>query len=175
MNLLTAVLLNWFKAFVLVAAAHTAPWTAGYLLGHRLGAPIDAGVRLPDGHRLLGDHKTWRGCVAAILACALAAALVGYSVRLGLAFAALSLAGDAASSFIKRRLRLAPGTEIPGLDQIPEALAPLLTLSPELGIGVGGACALTGIFLLVDLATMPLRHRPSSGDGPEGSRPRFDR
>jgi len=170
MNSLTAVLLNWFKAFVLVAAAQTAPWAAGYFLGHRLGAPIDAGLKLPDGRRLLGDHKTWRGFVAAVLACAVAASLLGYSVRLGLAFAALSLAGDAASSFIKRRLHLAPGTEIPGLDQIPEALAPLLTLCRRLGIGVGGACALTGIFLLIDLATMPLRHRPSSGDGPKRSR-----
>ena len=162
MNYLTPVPLNWIKAFVLLAAAQTAPWAAGYFLGHRLAAPIDAGVRLPDGRRLLGDHKTWRGVIAAVLTCAPAAALLGYSVGLGIAFAGLALAGDAASSLIKRRLRLEPGAEIPGLDQIPEALTPLLALSTPLGIGAGAVCALTFVFTLADLAAMPLRRpRPN--------------
>ena len=143
---------------MLLAAAHTAPWAAGRLLRGRWAAPIDSGMTFTDGRRLLGDHKTWRGFAAALLVCALLAPILGYSVRLGLAFAALALTGDAASSLIKRRLHLAPGTEIPVLDQIPEALAPLLTLSGPLGISVSGAWALTGVFLLLDLAAMPLRH-----------------
>jgi len=69
----------------------------------------------------------------------------------------LALAGDAASSLIKRRLRLEPGAEFPGLDQIPEALLPLLSLSSPLGIGVGAVWTLTGVFTLADLAAMPLR------------------
>jgi hypothetical protein len=115
---------------------------------------------LPDWLKaltLLGDHKTWRGAVAAVLTCAPAAALFGYPVGLGIAFAGLALAGDAASSLIKRRLRLEPGAEIPGLDQIPEALTPLLALSTPLGIGAGAVCALTVVFTLADLAAMPLR------------------
>lgn len=127
----------WLKAFMLLGAAHVAPWAAAYLLGDRLAAPIDAGVTLADGRRLLGEHKTWRGLIAGMLTCALAAAFLGYPLRLGLEFAALALIGDAASSLIKRRLRLVPGTEVPGLDQIPEALTPLLTLSGPLGIGTG--------------------------------------
>lgn len=156
-----AVLPNWLKALVLVGVAHSAPWAAGYLLGDRLAAPIDARMTLSDGRRLLGEHKTWRGLVAAMLACALAGALLGYSVALGIALAALALAGDAASSLIKRRLRLEPGAECPGLDQIPEALAPLLALSEPLGIGVGAACMLTGVFMMADLAAMPLRRHPA--------------
>jgi CDP-diglyceride synthetase len=160
-----AALPNWFKALTLLGGAHTAPWAVGRLLGNRLAAPIDAGVTLGDGRRLLGDHKTWRGAVAAILTCAPGAALLGYSVGLGIAFASLALAGDAASSLIKRRLRLEPGAEFPGLDQIPEALTPLLALSTPLGIAAGTVWALTGVFTLADLAAMPLRrHRPSDSD-----------
>jgi CDP-diglyceride synthetase len=158
----------WLKALILLCAAHAAPWAAAYLFGDRLVAPIDAGMTLTDGRRLLGEHKTWRGLVAAMLTCAIAAAFLGYSVRLGLEFAALALTGDAISSLIKRRLSLAPGTEILGLDQIPEALAPLLILSGPLGIGTRGAFALTGIFILTDLAMMPLRRHDSSGDGSGG-------
>jgi CDP-archaeol synthase len=163
---LAAVLPSWLRAFVLLGAAHAAPWAAGYFLGHRLGAPMDAGMTLADGRRLLGDHKTWRGLIAAVLACALAAAVLGYSVTLGMAFAALALAGDAASSLIKRRLRLQPGAEFPALDQIPEALTPLLALSAPLGIDLRTVWALTGVFLLADLAAMPLRRHPSPHDAP---------
>jgi CDP-archaeol synthase len=164
MTSFAAALPNWLKALVLLGAAHTAPWAAGYLLAHRLGAPIDAGMTLTDGRRLLGDHKTWRGLLAAILACALASTLLGYSVTLGIAFAALALAGDAASSLIKRRLRLEPGAECPGLDQIPEALTPLLALSAPLGINAGTACVLAGVFMLADIAAMPLRRHPPPDD-----------
>ncbi|MDE2049549.1 MAG: CDP-archaeol synthase [Gammaproteobacteria bacterium] len=159
-----AALPDWLKAFVLLGAAHSAPWAAGYLLGQRLSAPIDAGMTLADGRRLLGAHKTWRGLAAAVLACALAAVLVGYTVTLGVTFAVLALAGDAASSLIKRRLRLRPGTEFPGLDQIPEALTPLLVLSAPLRIDVGAVWTLTGVFMLADLAAMPLRHHPPPRD-----------
>jgi CDP-archaeol synthase len=161
---LAAVLPNWLRAFVLLGAAHSAPWAAGYLFGHRLSAPIDAGMKLTDGRRVLGAHKTWRGLVAAMLTCALVGPLLGYSVGLGIAFAILALAGDAASSLIKRRLRLEPGAELPGLDQIPEALTPLLALSAPLGIGVGTVWTLTGVFMLADLAAMPLRRHPPPDD-----------
>lgn len=161
---LAAMLPNWLKVLVLLGVAHSAPWAAGYLLGDRLAAPIDAGITLSDGQRLLGNHKTWRGLIAAMLTCALAGALVGYSASLGIIFAALALAGDAASSLIKRRLRLQPGAECVGLDQIPEALAPLLALSGSLGIGVATACILTGVFMMADLVAMPLRRHPPPRD-----------
>lgn len=169
MTSFTAALPNWLSALLLVGAAHAAPWAAGYLLGHRSSAPIDGGMTLTDGQRLLGEHKTWRGLLTAMAACALAATLLGYSVTLGIAFAVLALTGDAASSFVKRRLRLKPGSEFPGLDQIPEALTPLLVFSAPLGIGVGTALLLTGVFMLADLAAMPLRrHRPPD-EKPSGS------
>ncbi len=162
MNPHAVALPAWLSSLILLAAAHTTPWAAGRVLGDRLAAPIDFGMSSADGRRLLGDHKTWRGLVAGMLACAVAAWLLGYPVSLGLAFGALALAGDVASSLIKRRMGLSPGREIPGLDQIPEALAPLLCLSGALGIGVSGAWTVTGVFLLLDLMTIPLRHHASS-------------
>jgi CDP-diglyceride synthetase len=158
MHFVAPMLPAWLTALVLLVAAHATPWAAARLLGDRLAAPIDGGMKLRDGRRLLGEHKTWRGLVVAMLGCALAAALLGDTLLLGLEFAAWSVAGDLASSLVKRRLRLEPGTEIPGLDQIPEALAPLLVLCGPLGIGTVGALAVTGVFMLADLALIPLRH-----------------
>lgn len=148
---------HWLRALLLLTAANAAPWLAAWSLGSRFAAPIDAGMTFTDARPLLGSHKTWRGIVAAMLVCAALAPVLGYSARLGVAFAALAVAGDAASSLIKRRLHLSPGTETPGLDQIPEGLIPLLCLARPLGISVGGAFALTGVFLLLDLAAIPLR------------------
>ncbi len=153
---------SWLSALVLLTAVHAAPWAAGRLLGARFSAPIDAGLAWFDGRRLLGENKTWRGLLAGMTISAVAAPLLGYSIRLGLAFAALALTGDAASSFIKRRCDLPPGTEVLALDQLPEALIPLLWLYGPLGIGVTRACLVAGVFLLLDLAVMPLRHPTSS-------------
>lgn len=157
---------QWLKAFALLSVAHAAPWAAGRAFGHRLATPLDAGITLPDGRRLLGDHKTWRGLVSSVLTCVLTAALLGYPVRLGLAFSILAVVSDAASSFVKRRLRLKPGAELPGLDQIPEALVPLLALHHPLGISVRAAVTLTFVFLVADLAVMPLRHPASTPPRP---------
>lgn len=142
----------------MVIAANMAPWAAGRLLRAHLSAPLDCNVRLPDETRLLGDHKTWRGVLAGEIVCAVAGRLLGYSWTLGFVFAALSLAADAISSFVKRRLRLAPGAEIPALDQLPEALLPLLVLARPLGISVAAAFAVAIAFLCLDVATVRLRH-----------------
>jgi hypothetical protein len=144
-------------AFLMVMAANVAPWAAGRLLGTRWSAPLDCGMRLGDGTRLLGEHKTWRGVLASELGCAVLARLLGYSYGLGVAFATLSLTADAASSFAKRRLRLAPGTEVVALDQLPEALLPLLALGSTLGISVTQALVIALLFLGLDMACLPLR------------------
>jgi hypothetical protein len=143
----------------LVIVANVAPWAAGRLLGSRFNAPLDLSVRLRDGSRLFGGHKTWRGLVAGVLACALAAQLLGRGLGLGLAFGALSLAADTASSFIKRRLSAAPGYEFPLLDQLPEALLPLLVLSRPLQLGILECSGIAGVFALLDMASAHLRHR----------------
>lgn len=146
------------EALALTVLAHATPWAAGRLLGSRLAAPLDGGLRLPDGERLLGAHKTWRGVISSMLVCALATAGAGRGALLGGAFGLLAMIGDGAASLIKRRMRLAPGREIPGLDQLPEALLPLLLLATPLGITPVEALGLALVFALLDLASMRLRH-----------------
>ena len=155
---------EWTRRLIglgLVVVTNVAPWAAGKLFGARLNLPLDFGTTLGDGSRVLGEHKTWRGLVAGVLACALAAQLLGCGFALGLAFGSLSLAADTVSSFAKRRLSVAPGHEFPILDQLPEALLPLIVLSRPLELGILECFGLAGVFSLLDLATLRLRHRES--------------
>jgi len=149
----------WLAALLLLAAAHSAPVLAARALGSRWAAPIDGGVILADAERLFGAHTTWRGVLASLLLCALLAGLLGEPVRLGLIFAALAMSADLLTSGLKRRLHAPAGREIPLLDQLPEALVPLLVLHHALRIGWQTACLLCGAFLVLDLLVLPLRHR----------------
>lgn len=93
------------------------------------GTPIDLGSRFPDGRRVLGDGKTFRGFVGALLTGGAMALLIlnPLSPALGLprftvaAAAGLSggaLLGDVGASFLKRRIGLNRGGMAPGLDQL---------------------------------------------------------
>lgn len=155
---------RWFGALLLVMAANVAPWAAGRYLSRYWRAPLDGGATLADGTRVLGDHKTWRGLVVGVLACAVVAWPLDIPLLLGVAFGALSLAADTATSFIKRRLRLQPGTEIPVVDQLPEALVPLLVLARPLGLGLIESITIALVFLLLDLATIRQRHPSDRSD-----------
>ena len=120
----------WEKTvlLLLLIVANGAPILVAWRLGPRWAWPLDAGLVLGDGHRLLGESATLRGLAAAVVATALLSGVLG----LGLGF--LAMAGDALSSLIKRRLGLEPGAKATGLDQIPEALLPLLVVAGPLGL-----------------------------------------
>ena len=119
---------------------------------------MDGGRTLVDGTRLLGSHKTWRGLIAAVIACAVAAQFIGLRFGLGAAFGALALVGDAASSFVKRRMRTRPGAEVFGLDQLAEAILPSLVLRGPLGLGFVDILIVAAIFTLLDVAATKARH-----------------
>jgi len=146
-------------ALLLLCAANIAAWAAGRLCGDRWAAPLDFGIVLGDGERLFGSHKTWRGLLAGTVADAILAAVIGKGFLLGAGFGAASLLGDALSSAVKRRLRTQPGTEVPGLDQVPEALLPLAIFAPALDLGMGMIAAITVVFMLLDIAATRWRHR----------------
>jgi CDP-2,3-bis-(O-geranylgeranyl)-sn-glycerol synthase len=148
-----------FCALLLLMAANSAAWLTGRLLGAHLAAPLDAGLMLPDGTRLLGSHKTWRGLVVGALAAALVAPLCGHPAALGLAFGALSLTGDAASSALKRRMHLAPGAQAPLLDQALEALLPLAVLRLPLALSWMDVVLVAGGFIVLDVAATAIRTR----------------
>jgi len=152
-------ILNASQALLLIVVSNSVPWAAGQLLGRRWAAPLDLGAVLWDGKRLFGSHKTWRGLVAGTLASGLVGAFTGLSFVLGAGVGAVSLVADALSSAVKRRLRLAPGTEVLGLDQLPEALLPLLIFAPALSIGALEIVAATAAFLILDVLVTRLRHR----------------
>lgn len=163
-------LVSGLRALLLVGVASSVPWALGRLCGTRWAWPLDFGCRLADGERLFGDHKTWRGLVAGIVGCAAAGALLGAGYLVGAAAGFLALAGDAASSAIKRRLRRPPGAEVPGLDQLPEALLPLLVLREPLGLSVPAVIVVTLVFAGLDIALTPLRHPHRNGNGHEQAR-----
>ena len=142
-----------------MVTANTVAWAAARLLGTRWDAPLDGGVALRDGTRLLGSHKTWRGLVAAVVCCAIVARFAGLGFGLGAAFGALALLGDAASSFIKRRLRMRPGAEVLGLDQLAEVLLPLGVLWQPLGVGPVDILVIATAFLVLDVASTTWRHQ----------------
>ncbi len=100
-----------------------------------LNTPIDNGVSLGGSH-ILGQNKTWRGLISAIVgSCAMALVLfwinsvfelddlwiyssIKHSVLFGVFVGFLVILGDAVGSFIKRRLRIDSGKPFIPIDQI---------------------------------------------------------
>jgi len=154
------------ELLILLLLANGTPVVAARLLGERWGAPLDGGRRAWDGRRWLGPSKTVRGFVVAVLLVAPAAAAFGHPVWLGVLFAMASLLGDAASSFVKRRLDIEPSGRATGLDQIPEALLPLLVCYQLLALTPAVVVAVVALFVLGQVLMSPLmyrlgiRHRP---------------
>jgi len=144
---------------LLLIVANGAPLVASRLLGRRLASPVDGGCRWRDGRPLLGPSKTWRGLVVGALACAMLAVLLGYGFYFGLLYGVLALAGDLLSSFLKRRLGLAASARAIGLDQLPEAVLPMLMAWWVLGLGILQAALVVAVFALLNICLSPLLYR----------------
>lgn len=153
-------------SLLLLLTANGAPIIASYLLRDRGAWRVDAGKVFPDHEPLLGQSKTWRGILVAVLGCWLMALLLGYPGVLGIQFASYAMLGDLFSSFLKRRLHVPPSGRMIGLDQVPEALLPLLFLHQELALGVMEIMVIVGVFVLLDegisrwLYRWHIRNRP---------------
>lgn len=142
---------------LLILLANGAPLIVGYLLSNRWQTPIDGGRFHHDGYRLLGPSKTWRGLVSALLACTLAAPLIGFSPQVGFLVALTAMLGDLISSFGKRRLGLRSSAVAMGIDQIPEALLPaVLVGGVYLNLTAADIAVVVLGFVLVEL----LSNRP---------------
>lgn len=146
-------------ALALLIAANATPVIAAKLADERWSAPLDFGCVLADGERLFGSHKTWRGLVSGILAAVITAAVMGVPLWLGAGFAMASLLADALSSAIKRRMKLRPGTEYLGLDQLGEALLPLILFARALSLNAEEVAVATVVFSVLDVAVTRLRQR----------------
>lgn len=144
----------------MLITANAVPVVVGKLVNDRWAWPLDFGYVLPDGERLFGSHKTWRGLISGIVAATAAAELMDLPGWLGAAFAAVSLLADALSSMVKRRMKLAPGAESLGLDQLGEALLPLVLFAGALSLEPVQVIIVTLAFAMVDVAFTRLGHRP---------------
>ncbi|MCX2980551.1 CDP-archaeol synthase [Halieaceae bacterium IMCC14734] len=125
-------------------------------MSNRFNRPVDGGLVLGDGFPLFGSSKTWRGLVAALMLSAAAALLLGLPLLAGLALGAGSMCGDLLSSFIKRRLGRASSTQFLGLDQIPEALLPLLVGLVWFDYSWLAMALIVAAFFVLELTTSPL-------------------
>jgi hypothetical protein len=151
---------------LLLGVANGAPMFAGQVLKERLATPLDLGSRLPDEQPIFGRSKTIRGLIVSIVCTAAVAALLGAGWRTGAELAALSMLGDLLSSFLKRRLRLPPHAQAFGLDQIPEALVPVLVLQTRLGLTAWDIAVLVGAFIILEIMLSRLLFRLHLRDRP---------
>ncbi len=95
--------------------------------------PVDLGYVLRDGHRILGDGKTWEGLVLGTAFGGAVGALIytwfGISENPFL-IAFLGLCGDMLGSFVKRRMGLKRGEHAPLLDELDFLAPPLVYTHP---------------------------------------------
>lgn len=139
------------KLLLMLITANGIPIILHRSLGATFSHPVDGGLLLPDGYPLFGYSKTWRGIITGIAGATIVAALLGFSVLFGIVFGLLSLLGDLLSSFIKRRMKRPPSSKAIGIDQIPEALLPLIAGAYWLDYGLNTIVIVTLSFFILNL------------------------
>jgi hypothetical protein len=151
--------------FLLVLANGT-PVFAKKILGERFAYPLDGGVEFVDGRPLFGRSKTIRGVLLAVLVTMAGGSLIGVEWVIGFLVGSLAMAGDLLSSFLKRRMDLPPSSRASGLDQLPEALFPLLACRNLLSLTMADIGATAALFFIGEvlfsrvLYAARLRDRP---------------
>ena len=154
------------KLLLLILIANGVPVIATAVCGQWGARPLDSGRKLSDGQRLWGDSKTWRGLLLALSITGLAALALGLPALIGVIIGAAAMLGDLLSSFVKRRLGMASSSMALGLDQIPEALLPLLAVAGEFGLSWSTIILTTLGFMALELALsqalfrLGVRNRP---------------
>jgi hypothetical protein len=160
---------DWMLSLQLLALlgiANGTPIVAKKLLQDRLSASLDGGITLPDGEPLFGTSKTVRGVILSVVATAGSAALLHLDWSTGAAIAGLSMLGDLFSSFVKRRLHLPLHAQAFGLDQIPEALLPLLIVKEQFNLTSNDIAVLVIAFIVLELVLSRILFRLKIRDRP---------
>jgi len=154
------------KLLALLTLANGTPLMAKNLLRDRAAYPLDGGLRFVDGRPLFGPSKTIRGIILSILITSAGAPLFGLPSKLGALVAALAMAGDLFSSFLKRRIRLLSGEKATGLDQVPESLFPLLACRNWLSLTASEIAITVVIFFVGEVLVSRLLHKLHLRDRP---------
>jgi len=153
-----AILLH-LKLLVLLAVANGAPLIGHTLLRQRWNAPVDGGVRFWDRRPVFGPSKTMRGVALALISTPIAAVLLGLEASSGVLIGAAAMLGDLCSSFIKRRLGLAPSSQALIVDQVPESLFPLLAVRARFDLSAVDIVSLVLAFVVLELLLSRLLYR----------------
>jgi CDP-archaeol synthase len=140
------------QLLALLVVANGTPIVVGKILGKTFAYPIDGGWELTDGKPLFGSSKTLRGVALSLLATTAFAPVIGLDWRIGALVALTAMIGDLISSFLKRRMGLAPSSRAISLDQIPESLLPLLACAFFLPLTFFDVVVATSIFFIGELA-----------------------
>lgn len=162
----TFVTQDQIQLLLLIIVANGAPIVLRALLKNRFDTAIDFGYRLAGNSPLFGKSKTWRGFTGSVVITSIGAVLLGYSMATGALIAVYAILGDLFSSFIKRRLGLAPSSMAPLLDQVPESLLPALMLKDSFGLDTKDIMILVSVFIVAELILskvlykLGIRNRP---------------
>jgi hypothetical protein len=134
----------------------TPPLANTFNILNRLNKPIDGGREI-RGIPIFGSHKTWRGVVCELITCTLLTQLfifindyyalgiynnIGLDIHLinswllGLLLSIGILFGDIFFAFVKRRLRLRPGTAFIPFDQTNYVIGAFIFLQPFLKLSL---------------------------------------
>jgi CDP-diglyceride synthetase len=151
--------------FLLVVSNGT-PVVANWILGKRFATPLDGGIGFVDGRPLFGRAKTIRGFVLSVAATSASAPVVGIDWEIGALVGSAAMVGDLFSSFLKRRLGLAASSKATGIDQLPEALFPLLACAGELSLTLADITVAVAIFFVGEVVLSPLFFRLRVRDRP---------
>lgn len=122
---------DWILALYIICPIYCANG-APVLFGG--GKPVDFGRTMPDGERIFGDHKTFHGLASGVLVgfiVGVLETLFASTQLIPLAVLASigALLGDLAGAFVKRRLKIKPGSPLPGIDQLDFVLGAILLVS----------------------------------------------
>jgi CDP-2,3-bis-(O-geranylgeranyl)-sn-glycerol synthase len=122
---------DWLSALFIILPAYC---TNGAPVIFGGGLPIDMGKKLWDGERVLGDNKTVRGFAGGLAAGILVGILSSYAFSRNLLTIAVlaslgALLGDLAGAFLKRRLKIKPGSSLPAVDQLDFVVGALVFVS----------------------------------------------
>jgi len=143
--------IKFFQLLLLIIIANGAPILIRQLLNNRYNLAVDFGRTLPDNKPVFGGSKTWRGIFASFVATTAAAWWLGYGPETGFLIALYAIAGDLLSSFIKRRLAIAPSGMAPLLDQVPESLLPAFMMMQRFNLAISSILLLVLIFIIIEL------------------------
>lgn len=138
------------QLLVLLILANGMPVIAKRVCGSRFSYPLDCGMTFFDGQPLLGPSKTIRGVLSSIAVTSVFAPVIGFDWEVGAVIGSTAMAGDLLSSFVKRRLHLAPSSRATGLDQIPESLLPLLSCRSMLALTVADIAVGAALFFAAE-------------------------